>query len=244
MAYLSQEPRPIPALTERTGEVVVTTIGWINANKCADVVIRAIAGSPTLKASCRYRIVGPIAEQERLRLLGIAKAEGFGSLDIVGEVDEATLNVELARADILCCLRKPMLEGASASAIEAMMSGRPTIVADGGFYGELPGEHVMKVPADVSVEAVRAALETLAVDEPRRRQLGEGAARWAREAFSPTRYAATLERFAETFVSVRPHLSLARTYSRNLKSLGLGSDDPAVTRIADQLQQLFEPGSA
>ncbi len=244
MAYLTQEPRAVPALPQRSGEIVVTTIGWINANKCADTIIRAIAGSPALKAACRYRIVGPIAESERQRLAGLAAAEGFAALDILGEVDEATLDAELARADIFCCLRRPALEGASASAIEALMAGRPTIVADAGFYAELPAEHVAKVPADAPVEAVRAALESLAADEPRRRAMGAAASRWAQDAFSRTRYVDALERFTQDFVALAPHLRVARAYSRKLSALGLGAGDPALARIADRLQALFAPERA
>ncbi len=242
IASLPQEPRSVPALTDRTGEVVITTVGWINPNKCADVVIAAIAGSPTLNASCRFRIVGPIADGERARLESLAAAAGMRAFDIVGEVEEQTLDAELARSDILCCLRKPTLEGASASAIEAMMAGRPTIVADAGFYHELPDEYVIKVPGDVPVDAVRAALERLAADADLRQRVGAGASRWARGTFTRQRYAESIERLAETFAGIRPHLDLARNYGRDLKALGVRAESAAATRIADTLQGLFEPG--
>ena len=245
MAYLTQSARDVPALPVREGgEVVVTTVGWINANKCADAVIEAIAGSPVLRERCRYRLVGPIPEAERARLTGVAEAHGLARLDILGEVDEATLDAELARADVLCCLRRPILEGASASAIEAMMAGRPVLVADAGFYGELPDEHVVKVPREVPVAAVRAALERLTGDEPLRRRLGEGARRWALEQFDRERYVGALERFVESFVSVKPYLAAARSVSRELVRLDLRADDPAVARIAAQMQSLFAPGDA
>jgi len=244
MAYLTQSPRDVPALTKSDGEIVVTTVGWINTNKCADVVIQAIAGSPLLNGACRYRLVGPIPDTERTRLLGIAKAERFEKLEIAGEVDEAVLDTELGRADIMCCLRRPILEGASASAIEAMMAGRPVVVADAGFYSELPDDHVLKVPKEVSVGAVRAALERLVSDEPLRRRLGEGAKRWAIEQFDRDHYVGALEALIETFVSVKPYLSASRAISRELVRLGLQSDDPAVGRIGACMQELFAPDSA
>lgn len=240
MAYLTQAPRNVPSLPERSGDLTVTTVGWINANKCADVVIEALATSPQLAGRVRYRLVGPIPDSERSRLLKVAAAHGFERLDIVGEVDEATLDAELTRSDILCCLRRPILEGASASAIEAMMAGRPVIVADDGFYSELPAEHVLKVPKEVPVTAVREALEALIADEPRRRRLGEGAKAWALETFSAERYMDTLEELLERFVSIRPHLAASRSIGNELVRLGLNADDPAVGRIGAVMQDLFD----
>lgn len=244
MAYLTQESRNVPALAPRSGEIIVTTVGWINSNKCADVVIRAIAGSDVLNARCRYRLVGPIPKAERDRLEGIAAASGLQKLDIVGEVSEPTLDAELAKADILCCLRRPILEGASASAIEAMMAGRPVMVADAGFYGELPSEHVVKVPPDVTVEAVRRGLETLVNDEKMRISLGEGARRWAVENFSRDRYVVAIEDLVERFIAVKPYLGVSRMIGRELSHMGLRADDPAVARIAEVMQGLFSPDVA
>jgi glycosyltransferase involved in cell wall biosynthesis len=244
MAYLTQESRNIPALLPRSGELVVTTVGWINSNKCADVVIQAIAGSELLRSNCRYRLVGPIPKTERDRLISIAEANGFQRLEIVGEVSEAELDAELGKADILCCLRRPILEGASASAIEAMMAGRPVMVADAGFYAELPSEHVVKVPPAVTIEAVRLGLEGLVSDEHLRMRLGEGARQWAVENFSRDRYVAAIEDLVERFIAVKPYLGLSRVIGRELSQMGLQADDPAVSRVAKTMQDLFSPDAA
>src|SRR5271169_5757572 len=49
-------------------EVVITTIGILNPNKCCDTIIAAIAASPALKARCSYRLVGSISPSEKARL--------------------------------------------------------------------------------------------------------------------------------------------------------------------------------
>lgn len=155
-------------------QLVVTTVGVMNANKRVADVIRAIGGSEALKA-CAYRLVGPISDEERARLTAIAAEVGFKNLIIDGAVDDDTLDQRLAEADIMVCLRKPVLEGASGSACEAMLSGRPTVVAKAGFYGELPDDLVFKIDGEIVVEELRAVLERLVADPVLRRETGVAA---------------------------------------------------------------------
>src|SRR5262249_50310278 len=157
---------------KRHGRVTITTIGVINPNKCVDALIRSISSSVNLRMTCQLRLVGAITSLERDRLEELSRREGFTELTIVGEVDEAGLTRELERADILSCLRNPVLEGASASTIEGMQSGRPVVVADAGFYSELPDELVFKVPASVDVSSLTDVLERLVADEDLRRDTG------------------------------------------------------------------------
>lgn len=244
VAPLAYAPRPVAPLPERAGApVTVLTVGHVNPNKCCAEVVQALAGARDAAQTC-YRIAGPVTPADRNWLEAVAAEAGFGGLHILGAVDDAALVEELNRADIVCCLRRPVLEGASASAIEAMLAGRPVIVADAGFYADLPAEHVVKLPADVPVSALRAALERLIREEPLRRSLGEGARRWALERFDAGRYVETLQELAETVVAMQPYRAAAGAMARELRQLGLPADDPAVARIAAQMQGLFAPGDA
>ena len=134
VAPLCFESRDVKPLAKRSGrKVTITTIGIINPNKCADSVIKSIVSSPLLRTHCEFRLVGAISDSERARLETLCRDAGFRQLSILGEVDDATLVAELERADIISCLREPVLEGASASAIEGMKSGRPIVVVNAGF---------------------------------------------------------------------------------------------------------------
>jgi glycosyltransferase involved in cell wall biosynthesis len=165
------DARRVAALTHRNrDEVVVTTAGILNPNKCADAIIAAIAASPTLKKRCRYRLVGAISSGEKARLTALCKEVGYSGVDFLGEVDDETLTAELERADILSCLQiivpaQARSRGVSASAIEGMKSGRPIIVSDAGFYSDLPDGLVFKVPGSVDVQALVGVLERLAASE-------------------------------------------------------------------------------
>ena len=240
MTHLAFQPRNVPSLEPRPNqaEVSIITSGWMNPNKCADRVIEAIGGSPFLRGQCRYRLVGPITDGERRRLKQIADHAGV-KIDVLGEVDDDTLDQELARADIVCCLRKPVIEGASATAIEAMMSGRPVIVADSGFYADLPNDVVAKVDADVSIASLRAALERLVKDEPLRRSMGDASRSWSLEQFSVGHYAQGFEDLAKRYLAQRPYLKLGRSIGEELAALELPPDDPSVPRLASALNGLL-----
>lgn len=240
MTPLSWTARPVPALGRRRARrMVVLTLGVMNPNKCVDRVLAAIGGSEDLRGRVEYRLVGPIAPEEQLRLEAMARSLGYEGLRIHGAVSDADLARHLAAADVISCLRDPVLEGGSASAIEGLLSGRPVIVADAGFYADLPDELVFKVPAEVRPEAVAAQLERLAADEPMRREVGARAAAWAAEAFSPSRYADALEALLEETAARLPILRLGAAFADELLQLGLGRDDPVIERLATSLSPVF-----
>ncbi len=229
-----------PGPPEAKDQLVITTVGVMNTNKRVADVLRAIGGSEALKA-CAYRLVGPISDEERARLTAIAAEVGFKNLIIDGAVDDDTLDQRLAEADIMVCLRKPVLEGASGSACEAMLSGRPTVVAKAGFYGELPDDLVFKIDGEIVVEELRAVLERLVAGPVLRRETGAAARAWALETLNAERYAAAVEALAQTQVTSRPLLAVGRRLGVELKAMGLADTDPATARIGATLQKLFAP---
>jgi len=240
IAPLCFEARDIDPLPKRsTGHVTITTVGVINPNKCIDRLITAIGASPMLRASCRLRVVGAITDNERRRLHAVSRDAGFDQVAVLGEVDDATLTDELERADILSCLRCPVLEGASASAIEGMRSGRPIIVADAGFYSDLPDELVFKVPSSVDMLPLGDLLERLVSNEKLRQEIGCKARDWASRTFTTESYVTILEDLMTQFVNSKPLFAVANRIGRQLASLGIGSDDLAIQRLSKKMNDLF-----
>jgi glycosyltransferase involved in cell wall biosynthesis len=196
-----------------------------------------LGASARLRETAKYRLAGAVTDAERERLTTIAEQVGFGGLHILGAVDDETLFAEMDRADVLCCLRRPVLEGASASAVEGMKTGRPVIVANAGFYAELPDDLVFKV--DVDPEPVRAVLEELASRPELRQRTGAQARDWAVGHFTADAYAIVVERLIERFIRARPLHELARRVGRELASLGLSPTGPRVQSIAAEMSGLF-----
>lgn len=172
-------------------KLTVVTIGHVNSNKRARSVIEAIGKSKELRDKVAYRLVGAVEPDVAVKLLDLAKERGV-CLNITGEVDDETLAQELINADVVCCLRWPALESASASTIEAMLYGKATLVTDTGFYSELPVDCVLKISPEKEMGDIRNALERLSNDISFRRNLGERAASYAVGRFSPKNYSIAL----------------------------------------------------
>jgi glycosyltransferase involved in cell wall biosynthesis len=240
VAPLPFDSRDVPLLFHRNrNEVVLLTVGVMNPNKCVAEVIKAICATPLLRERCRYRLAGIVSDSDRMYLTKIASMGGFTKLDFLGEIDDAPLTKELANSDVILCLRKPVLEGASASAIEAMKSGRPVVVADAGFYRDLPDELVFKIPPSVEQSALTEVLERLVESEELRVDTGRKARAWACDTFTTERYAATLEALASDFVRAKPVLSLTRRVGHELATLGVRADDPSLASISEKMRHLF-----
>jgi glycosyltransferase involved in cell wall biosynthesis len=235
-------PRPAGPPNKRgKSGLTVVTLGVMNRNKCAGEVIQALAADEALRKTTRYRLVGAIADDERARLTALAAELDFGGLSIEGAVDDAGFEAAMADADIIACLRKPVLEGASGSVIDGMLSARPTIVADAGFYGELPDDLVVKVGADVEPAALTAALKRLAADPAGRDTMGKQARAYALTTLGPKEYAASLADAAQATLDALPLLETAERLGHRLAVLGLGEDHPSAARLAKAAQGLFAP---
>ena len=244
VAGLPVPGRGLPPLEPRSpsGRLTLLTVGVVNPNKCADRVIEALAASPALRERVAYRLVGPVTDDERARLEALAARVGYRGLSMEGAATDAELDAALAASDIIACLRSPVLEGASASVADALHAGRPTLVADAGCYADLPDDTVVKLPADVPVRLLTAALEGLADDEPGRRALGGRARRYAEARFTVDAYLAVLEPLMAATARATPLLRTGRVLGARLADLGVSRDDPVVARMASAVESLLSAG--
>jgi len=224
---------------KQNSKVSVLTVGHVNQNKRVESVIRAIGGSDMLRELCHYHVVGLVSDQERDRLLAVARAVSFHELEITGQVSDQTLRAEIEAADVICCLRWPVFEGGSASAVEAMLSGRPVIVTDAGFFSDLPDDFVFKVDPKCELSSLTMQLTRLVLDPGLRATVGAQAAAWAKSAFSVETYIARLVPLLKEVARLRPALRAAAHFGHLFSELGLQSNDPAVTRLTTTLETLF-----
>lgn len=172
-----------------TGEnLQLLTIGHVNSNKRVESVIQAIGNSSLLRQRVVYRLVGLINPETVNSISALARKHGVRLL-ISGEVDELTLSQAIAESDAVSCLRWPCLEAASASAIEAMLHGKPAIVTDTGFYSELPDSCVLKISVGNEIGDLQSALEGLIDDRAHGALIGAQAQHWASQTFTAENYA-------------------------------------------------------
>lgn len=178
-------------------EITLLTVGHVNPNKRILSVLRAIGSSEMLRARVTYRVVGLVESQVLVDLTALARTLDV-RLIVAGEVEQEVLADAFADADIVSCLRWPSLESASASAVEAMLHGKPILVTDTAFYSELPDDCVAKIDPQHEQAQLRDTLERLCLDPFLRQEMGERALVWATAMFSASNYAKRLVDMAES----------------------------------------------
>lgn len=220
LAYdIPKTPSSSTTKSDKDKLVTILTIGHVNPNKRAESVIRAIGNSPVLREKARYRLVGMIEPAMKEKLVNLASDLNVQLL-VSGGVTDLELQSAIHEADIMCCLRLPALEAASASAIESMLYGKPTVVMDTGFYSELPDEFVKKISPEREQSELQSVLEMLCTDEEKRLALGHNAAEWASAHFNAHKYAAGLIAICESAARAKPILEMSKFYSAILWGWG------------------------
>ena len=121
-----------------------------------------------------------------------------------------------------------------------MLSARPVIVPNAGFYTEIADTAAVKVPAEFSVHDIKIALEFLAERPETRHAIATSGKDWATRNCSVQYYVDNLEKLLAEAILVQPYLDLATTYAAQLKQLGFGQSDPIFFQVADCLQGLCE----
>lgn len=200
-------------------EIGLLTVGHVNPNKRIASVLRAIGASDVLRERITYRVLGRVEASVMLSLTSLARRLDV-RLILSGEVDDAVLADAFIDADIVSCLRSPSLESASASAIESMLHGKPTLVTDIAFYREIPDDCVLKVGVDDEEREIREALEYLCANPAIAKEMGGRARVWASEMFSAAHYAKRLVDIAPATQGATWLLNGSRPFARYLSEWG------------------------
>ena len=92
--------------------------------------------------------------------------------------------------------RHPTLGETSSAAVRALAAGKPLIVYDQGWYGELPDDLCLKVPP-LDPDMLLNAMLSLVRDPGKRRSMGQAAVDFANQHLDPRRIARLYVRFLE-----------------------------------------------
>jgi glycosyltransferase involved in cell wall biosynthesis len=151
------------------GSPVIGCFGHLNESKRIPQLLAAFARLRADHPEARLLLVGSLAA----RLSGMDVPEGVSREDYVAEERLWSL---MAACDAVVSLRSPTMGETSGTAIRALTLGKPLVVSDVGWFGELPDDVAIRVPVDErEVDGLAAALERLAADEQARDAMGAAA---------------------------------------------------------------------
>lgn len=214
------------------------TYGHINQNKRAKSVIEALASSAQLREKVEYTLAGSISDEMRSDLSAFAKNLGV-KLIILGVVDEHQLQRIILSADVICCLRYPALEAASASTIEAMHYGKAIIVTDTGFYSELPNHCVYKTSIENEIKDIKNAISFFVGDSEQICAYGENAKKYAKETFCMDKYVKNLIEICSKMSVYNPVIKACDQFAATMLAWGCKPDSILIDELANSLE-LFE----
>ncbi|MBE9605539.1 glycosyltransferase [Acetobacteraceae bacterium H6797] len=180
--FLPSDKKPAAPRVGRQPEDPINfgVVGHIGTAKHIHYCIEAFRDSPALQANARLMIVGGASGREYVdHLQLLVKEAGLDHLiSFHLNVTEQELFRLKSQTDVFVNVRYPNTESASGSLAEQLACGAPVIVYDSGCYSEMPEDTVYKIHDLATSDALRAAMEHLALDAEARTQFAEAALRY------------------------------------------------------------------
>ena len=222
--------------------VKIASFGLITPGKGIEQSVRALAA---LKQTHRFRysLVGEANHyfdvREMVRRYGIEDC-----VEITGHVTLEQFKRRMDETDIALNIRERTVGETSASLCRLMAAGVCSVVAEAGWYAELPSDSVVKVPLNSQADRLLLAyLERLIEDEPLRSAIGENARRYALAEYDVERRAADYLSFIREVIGQRPRRKLLDDVSNELSLLRIKSSDELVMRgVAEEVANLIPAG--
>lgn len=223
---------------------LIVTIGHANENKRILDVVEALATLSPSSSDFVYAVVGQIDPAYRKRVLAAATRAGIAERVRLfeGFVPDELFDDYLHHADVIVNLRRPPLEAASSSLVEAMLAAKAVIVSNAGWYAELPDSCVRKAPANATPAELAAALRDLLYDEQARCDLGRKAREYALLRHSAGQYCAGLLNLAVKLRNEEAPSEFRKITAPALQSLGLDTRQDLHRRYEREAEELFGVG--
>src|SRR6266436_3756948 len=225
----SDAPRP----SRLNDEVRIASCGLITPGKGIEHALRALSALKS-RYRFRYSLVGEPNSFYDVREL-IRRYGMEDRVEITGHVALEEFRRRINQTDIALNLRERTVGESSSSLCRLMAGGVCSIVADVGWYAELPNDAVVKVPLDSYADKVLLAyLERLIEDEPLRTGIGENAQRHARAEHAVEHGAGKYLAFVGEVINSRPRRKLIEETSFELSQLGVKSSDEMFLRSVSE----------
>jgi len=227
----SDAPGPHSRLND---EVRIASFGLITPGKGIEHALRALSALKS-RYRFRYSLVGEPNSFYDVREL-IRRYGMEDRVEITGHVTLEEFKRRIDETDIALNLRERTVGETSASLCRLMAGGVCSIVADVGWYAELPSDCVVKMPLDSYADKLLLAyLERLIEDEPLRIRIGENARRHARSEHAAENGAAKYLAFIREVVRARPRRKLIEETSFELAQLGVRFSDESFLRSVSEV---------
>jgi 2-polyprenyl-3-methyl-5-hydroxy-6-metoxy-1,4-benzoquinol methylase/glycosyltransferase involved in cell wall biosynthesis len=224
-------------------EIRIASFGLITPGKGIEHALRALSRLQH-SHSFRYSLVGETNSFFDVREL-IARYQMTDRVEITGHLSLDEFKHRISETDIALNLRERTVGETSASLCRLMAAGVCSLVADVGWYAELPNDAVIKVQLDQYTDKLLAAyLARLIEDDALRKQIGENAKRFARTEHNLDRGAKSYLGFIAEVIGGRTRREFINGVKNELALLGVHAADETVMRsVAGEIATLLPPAN-
>lgn len=217
--------------------IQILTFGELNSNKAIHLTIAAIGKHADIRQRVHFTIIGSGSKEYQKQLESLIREYQLEScVTLAGYRSDDELATTLFQSDICVNLRNPHLGESSASLLNSLVAGLPTIVWNHGFYAEFPDDVVLKVQSE---QDLVAALKKLTQHGDLRRTIGSNARTHALQRFNLNSYCKKFSTLCDTVQAQRPLLHLTNTVTSILQEFGTNSLDHCTDRFASELSLLY-----
>ncbi len=226
--------------------ILITTLGNVNPNKRIDKVVEAIAINPNLKKMVKYVVIGSLENIGYVKYVKelITKYNLSGTVELKGYLEEDKLHKYLSESDIVVNLRKPSMEGASWSVLEAMSYEKPVLVNDTGSFSELPDNSVIKIDLESKeVKRISEKLEALVLNPTLRKKIGKQARKIILTNFSPKGYCNRLEKFLFELMNNKPKFRLIDSASKVISEISNNDVHLNLDELVEEIDKVIKPSA-
>jgi glycosyltransferase involved in cell wall biosynthesis len=160
-------------------DVLFSAFGKITAEKRIGAIIRAFTALAAERSDVHLLLAGDASEYPALAR-DLSSSSAAARIHVSGYLDDAAVEEHLAAADACVCLRWPTALESSASWLQCLAAGRPTIVSDLAHTVDVPAPVALRVDLLDEDASLASAMRALANDERLRTAMGEaGRAYWS-----------------------------------------------------------------
>lgn len=225
--------------TKGDGPVRIASFGLITPHKGIARALRALSALRD-QHDFRYTLVGEPNQYFDVRSL-IRECGLEDRVEITGHVDLKDFQRHISETDIAINLRESIIGETSGSLCRIMAAAVPALVADAGWFGELPNGAVVKLDMHHQTdELLQAYLEALIVDEELRKEIGANARRHVL-AYNDIRQSAEhYLSFISRVVEQRSEEYVVDALAREIGALGIDADvaQEALAQVAADIAPL------
>ena len=212
-----------------------------NPNKLTHVVLNSLGHNAKLSEKFDVKLVGLIDMQKYKEII-VSLIDEHGLKDrvsIMGRLSDSEFVSELSMSDIVVNLRDPPMEGASSALMEQLWAGKPTVVLNHGFYGEMPDDCVYKIDTTNPEEGLAEALTMLSENSSFRKSLGIRARNYAQVIFNANVYAEGFKEFLEELVFNQPIEHLIMHITREMQMMRVPPKSSLPRTVAREIGNMF-----